>query len=50
MVTGNTLCSVTNPDLYCIVKIVVFEYSDKPKRIYSMRVYCLEYRQAAVES
>ena len=47
MVTGNTLCSVTNPDFCCIVKMVVFECSDKLTRLYSMSVYCLEYRQAA---
>ena len=50
MVTGNTLCSVTNPDFCCIVKMVVFECSDKLTRLYSMSVYCLEYIQVPTES
>jgi hypothetical protein len=29
--------------------MVVFECSDKLTRLYSMGVYCLEYRQAAKE-
>jgi len=50
MVTGNTLCLVTNPDCCCIVMMVVFLCSGKLTRLYSMSVYCLEYRQAAAES
>ena len=41
MVTGKTLCSVTNPDLCCNVKVVVFDCADKLTRLYSMSVYCL---------
>ena len=48
MVTGNTLCS--NPYFCCIVKMVVFECTDRLTRLYLMSVYCLEYRQAAAES
>ncbi len=50
MVPGNTLCSVTNPDVCCIVKMVVFECGDKLMRLYSISVYCLEDRQTAAES
>ena len=49
MVTGKTLCSVTNPYFCCIVKMVVFECVDKLTRFYSTSVYCLDYRQGEAE-
>ena len=37
------------PDYCCMVKVVVFECADKLTRLYSMNVYCLEYKKEVAE-